>query len=240
MPNLKSFVHVSTAYIQPKNFYVKEQIYPADGDWRQYIDFAKNLDEDLLNIFALKLTRFAPNTYTFTKHMAEHVCIDYRNQFDLPIVIFRPSIVTMCEVEPISGWCDTLNGPMSLTMVGALGLVHIVPLRGHHHLDVVPVDICVKGMIVSAFKTWKDVNALESTNEIPVINAASIKLITYDSLTFEIDRLTQKHPSINSFGLPSVTFTMCPFYASLIRGFRQILPAVIVDGILKLTGNKAK
>lgn len=54
MPNLKSLVHVSTAFIQPKNFCVTEQIYPTDSDWRTYIKFAEVLDENLLNSMTLK------------------------------------------------------------------------------------------------------------------------------------------------------------------------------------------
>lgn len=54
MPNLKSMIHVSTAFIQPKNFYTKEIIYTPEGDWRTYIDFAEKLDEDLLNLMTLK------------------------------------------------------------------------------------------------------------------------------------------------------------------------------------------
>lgn len=56
------------------------------------------------------MTSFAPNTYTFTKHLAEHVCNDYRKEFNLPVVIYRPSIVSLSEVEPMAGWCDNLNG----------------------------------------------------------------------------------------------------------------------------------
>lgn len=41
-----------------------------------------------------RLTSFAPNTYTFTKLMAEQICHDYKRDFDLPIVIYRPSIVS--------------------------------------------------------------------------------------------------------------------------------------------------
>lgn len=93
MPNLEAFIQVSTAYIQPKNLYVEEKIYPADGDWKTYIKWAENVDEDLINIMTEKLTRFAPNTYTFSKHLSEHVCVDYRREFKLPIVIYRPSIV---------------------------------------------------------------------------------------------------------------------------------------------------
>ena len=54
MPNLKSMVHVSTAFIQPKKFYTKEVAYTTEGDWRTYIDFAEKLDEDLLNSMTFK------------------------------------------------------------------------------------------------------------------------------------------------------------------------------------------
>ena len=50
-----------------------------------------------LNFYVCRLTKYAPNTYTFTKLLAEHVCNDYKNDFDLPIVIYRPSVVA-CKV----------------------------------------------------------------------------------------------------------------------------------------------
>lgn len=54
LTNLKAFIHVSTAFIQPKNFYVEEKIYPPEGNWRDYIKLAENLNEDTLNAMALK------------------------------------------------------------------------------------------------------------------------------------------------------------------------------------------
>jgi alcohol-forming fatty acyl-CoA reductase len=54
MPHLKALVHVSTAYINPRNLHVEEKIYPTDANWKTYIDFAENLDEDLLNLLTPK------------------------------------------------------------------------------------------------------------------------------------------------------------------------------------------
>ena len=156
MPNLKAFVHVSTAYIQPKNFYVKEQLYEPDGDWKSYIDFAEKLDENLMNSLGLKLTEFAPNTYVFTKHMAEQVCVDYKEQFNLPIIIFRPSIVTITERDPFCGWCDNLNGPGGLVFAAAFAITHVSTFPGDNQMDLVPSDICVKAIIIAAFKMGRD------------------------------------------------------------------------------------
>lgn len=49
MPYLKVLIHVSTAYIQPRNLLVKEEIYPTDARWESYIELAENLDEELLD-----------------------------------------------------------------------------------------------------------------------------------------------------------------------------------------------
>lgn len=182
------------------------------------------------------MTKFAPNTYTYTKHLAEQVCIDYQKDFGLPLVIFRPSIVTASDMEPISGWCDNLNGPMGLVLVGALAISHVVNLDGRNKMDVVPVDLCVKGMIIASWKVWKD-NAVD---DIPIYNAASIKHVSYNSMCLDMRKMTREIISVNMFGIPSVTFTTCFWYAWIIRIFRNIIPALMVDGILKLTGNKPK
>lgn len=53
---------------------------------------------------SFRLTRNAVNTYVFTKDMAEGVCNDYKNNYDLPITIYRPSIVSFTEFDPVTGW----------------------------------------------------------------------------------------------------------------------------------------
>lgn len=49
MPNLRAFIHVSTAYIQPSNLFVEEKIYDTEADWRSFINLAEHLDEDIIN-----------------------------------------------------------------------------------------------------------------------------------------------------------------------------------------------
>lgn len=88
--------------------------------------------------------------------MAEHVCLDFKKEFNLPVVIFRPSIVSVSETDPIMGWCANLNGPMGLIFVTALAINHVVMHKSSNWLDMIPVDICIKGMIIAAWKQWKD------------------------------------------------------------------------------------
>lgn len=174
----------------------------------------------------------------FTKLLAEHVCIDFQREFGLPIAIVRPSIVSASESEPITGFCDNLNGPMGLVMAGAIGLSHVSNIPGSNILNMIPIDICVKGLIVASFKVWKERAKLQ-TSEVPVFNAASVKFVSYTSMEVCYE-VAQKNPSMKMLGIPRVTFTGCWYYAWLVRIFRNLLPALIIDGLLRLSGNKPK
>lgn len=170
--------------------------------------------------------------------MAEHVCIEYKKEFNLPIVIFRPSIVCSTENDPMTGWCDNLNGPMGLVIVTALGVTHVMHIKPTRAMNMVPVDICVKGMILSAYKVWWD-KIQNQVELIPVYNAASIKIVSYESLNNSLV-LLRKHPSMKTFGIPYMTCHNCIYYAWILRIFRNLIPALIVDGLLCISNKKPK
>lgn len=64
MPNLKALVHVSTAYVQPKNLCVEERIFESDDDWKTFIKYAEVLDDDLINCTTLK---FVPTAFCLSR-----------------------------------------------------------------------------------------------------------------------------------------------------------------------------
>jgi hypothetical protein len=133
---------------------------------------------------------------------------------------------------------EVLQGPMSLIILGTLGLSHMIQNNERHTLDAIPVDVCVKGMIVAAFSTWKQLQI--EPKVVPIINAASAKCIRYHMMTMDLARMAKETPSSYRFGIPSVVFTNCSFYAWFIRIFRHLMPALLVDGILILLGKKPK
>lgn len=115
---LKVVVHVSTTYCNPSIRVVSEKVYPAEADWKATIKLAEKYP-DILDQMALKYTNYAPNTYTFTKGLAEQVVNDFKNR--LPVIIYRPSIVICAMEEPIPGWVDNFNGPVGLLMACGIG-----------------------------------------------------------------------------------------------------------------------
>ncbi len=55
-----------------------------------------------------RLVGNCPNTYTYTKALAEQLL--EKRCGSVPLVIVRPSIVTAAMKEPIPGWVDNMNG----------------------------------------------------------------------------------------------------------------------------------
>lgn len=167
----------------------KFQIYPAAGDWREALNLVEKIDRNMLECLSPHYTNFKPNSYVYTKALAEQICESYKNQ--IPITIVRPSIVTGTEHEPVEGWNDNFNGPGNgfrcvinecnswrvffplyfldfLNTVGllaacGLGIMRTMYASRYAELNCVAVDIVAKTLIVAA---WK--NAMENQLETPV------------------------------------------------------------------------
>lgn len=77
-------------------------------DWRDAIKIVETLDDHILNALYGRLSNNIPNTYVFTKNIAESMINDYKDI--LPVVVYRPSVVTAAEKEPVPGFIDNFNG----------------------------------------------------------------------------------------------------------------------------------
>lgn len=133
----------------------------------------------------------------------------------------------------ISGWVDNLNGPMSLFASVGFGFQHVTTIQADIKLDYVPVDLCVKGMIVSSWRVFK-----EKTQEIPIFNASSIKTPSLGMLQNSPEPV--KYPPLMAFMYCSNTFTTCFYYAWIIRILENLIPSMILDRLLVLKGEKPK
>ncbi|MFN0109362.1 MAG: SDR family oxidoreductase [Blastocatellia bacterium] len=91
-----------------------------------------------------------PNTYTFTKSLAESLMAlrgkDYSGE-DLPVAIVRPSIVETSTHEPFKGWNEGVNTSAPISYL--LGtFFRQLPSNGKKCLDIIPVDLVVRGMVL--------------------------------------------------------------------------------------------
>ena len=70
------------------------------------------MPDDMINTVTPQLLGKRPNTYTFTKALAETQLLE--DAKDLPVIIIRPSIIGAMWREPLPGWTDNLNGPTGI------------------------------------------------------------------------------------------------------------------------------
>ena len=75
-----------------------------------------------------------PNTYVFTKGLAEQLILD-KGQ-NLPLAVVRPSIVVAAWKYPVKGWVDNLNGP-----TGCVRLIKIIKDRSE--MNVTFYQMCI-------------------------------------------------------------------------------------------------
>ncbi|HVC00292.1 MAG TPA: SDR family oxidoreductase [Candidatus Dormibacteraeota bacterium] len=84
-----------------------------------------------------------PNTYTFTKSMAESLLTRQAGTF--PVAIVRPAIVESSIERPFRGWNEGINTSASLSYL--LGTYfRQFPSNERKRLDLIPVDLVVRGM----------------------------------------------------------------------------------------------
>ena len=114
------------------------------------------------------MIQLRPNTYTYTKAIAETLVVQECK--DLPCTIVRPSIVGASWREPFPGWIDNFNGPTALFAAIGKGILRTMMGNFDSTADIIPVDIPVNLMIVSAWytgsKRTKDLKIYNSTTGI--------------------------------------------------------------------------
>ncbi|XP_031839480.1 putative fatty acyl-CoA reductase CG5065 [Nomia melanderi] len=234
--NLVALLHVSSAFAQSDKPEVDEIVYPPITDWKSTVRMVENLDEQTLRAFTAKYLGPMPNTYTFSKRLAEQVIDDYSK--DLPCVIFRPSIVISTVEDPVRGWLDNFNGPVGMMIGGGKGILRVVRLDPKVNGDFLPVDVAIKAMLTAAWK--RGLVTLREDPEIHVYNCTSYKivhLINRELVAMGL-RANEKMPLDGIIWYPRTFLTPNRFLHYVLTLLVHLLPALLIDGILKLTGGR--
>jgi len=88
-----------------------------------------------------------PNTYTFTKSLAESLTAT--RGADLPVAVVRPSIVETSTAQPFRGWNEGINTSAPLSyLIGTY--FRQLPTNEYKWLDVIPVDLVCRGITLVA------------------------------------------------------------------------------------------
>ncbi|KAG5336096.1 FACR1 reductase, partial [Acromyrmex heyeri] len=238
MKNLIALVYVSTAFAHVNEPFIDEKIYSPIADWQKIIEIVETLDEHTLNIFTAKCLDYAPNTYIFSKNLAEKVIQDYSSS--LPCAIIRPSVVTTTFQEPFPGWLDNVYGPIGLLIAGGKGILQVIHVNESIKEDIIPVDLLTKILIVVTWKvglTTYDHSITDSA--LLVVNCTSILNFTRQHYSNIFANLVINDiPLEGVVSMPDtiVTQNFVLFYTLTI--LLHILPATLIDLILKCIGRQ--
>ncbi|CAG9579022.1 unnamed protein product [Danaus chrysippus] len=145
MKNIKAFVYVSTTYSNTDRKIIEEVIYPPPASLNEV---KKLLEIGITDEQVKELIKGRPNTYTFTKALAENLVAD--NHGNIPAIIIRPSIVSSSKVEPVVGWIDNWFGASALLTTISKGLNRVMLSDSENALDLIPVDYVSNLTIVAA------------------------------------------------------------------------------------------
>ncbi|KAI5631109.1 male sterility protein domain-containing protein [Phthorimaea operculella] len=191
LPHMEAFVHVSTAYSNCEQDHIEERIYPPPAPLDQLLALVDSAPPKLLTEITNKYIAPKPNTYTFTKAIAENV-IEQHGQRNYSVAIFRPSIVVSSLRTPFPGWIENLNGPSGIAVAAGKGILHVFNVKSSARADMIPVDIAIDTLIAAAWET-----AVDKSQEIRVYNCS-----TYENPTTWLDF---------EIGLRKYFLTMYPF-----------------------------
>lgn len=200
------------------------------------VDLCRSLDDAACERAASKLLEGRPNTYTYTKAMAEHYVA--REEGKYPIAIVRPSIVISSHQEPCVGWVDNVNGIAGLGCLASIGLLRTIDWNYYATSDMVPVDLVANCLICSAY----DVST-RSPKKLVIYNMTSGNMnpISWGRF-FDMSRKVAQESPPNKIVRPMIhapRYTKAnPITFTLTKYLSELLFAYLVDLILVMIGYK--
>jgi fatty acyl-CoA reductase len=147
---LTRLVDVSTAYVTPHPgggaLVVEEKLVELPFDSTQVYEeiIAGRSDEK-----ALLARTGHPNTYTFTKCLAETLLSQRHG--DVPLTLLRPSVVSACRRRPFPGWIDSHAAYAAFISLLGAGHLRVARVSPDALLDVVPCDDVADRILSCAF-----------------------------------------------------------------------------------------
>ncbi|XP_043603663.1 fatty acyl-CoA reductase 1-like [Bombus pyrosoma] len=227
-----SFVYVSTAFSNANLPEIGEKIYTTSLKPSEVIDMCDKFDKTSMDQIEKGILKTYPNTYTFSKNLAEQIVASKSKH--LAVAIVRPSIIGASLEEPCPGWIQNISGITGTFLLIGKGCATAIRGRRDARLDVVPVDFVVDTIICTAWHV-----TLHRDREVKVYNCTS------NACPFKWGQMkdTMVKCSIETPLKDTLWYPGCPMIANrYIYNVRSViphvLPAFVIDIFLRFRGGK--
>ncbi|XP_045457853.1 fatty acyl-CoA reductase wat-like [Melitaea cinxia] len=239
MKGLKAFMHISTLYSNAHLTRIEEKFYPCEMDCKKLQQMIDKLTDEEINEMLPTILGKRPNTYTFSKALAEKEL--RQNSGSVPLAIIRPAIVASTAKEPIKCWVDNMYGPVGITVGAVTGMLRTMECDASVTAEIVPVDIVVNCLMVAAYDVHKEYTN-GTLSEPPIFNYVSSveNRITWGDFIHLAWGDIDKNPFSNAVWYIYLILTNSAFLNYIYRFFLHLLPAAMVDGLAVCIGKKPK
>ncbi|XP_017839780.1 putative fatty acyl-CoA reductase CG5065 isoform X2 [Drosophila busckii] len=235
MKQLEAFVHLSTAFCNCDQEVMYEKVYDFPHKPEDLMRLAEWMDVKTLDAITPDLLKPHPNTYTYSKRLAELLVRDHYES--MPVIIARPSIVSPAAFEPLQGWVDNLNGPTGLMIGCGKGVIRSVLVNQEYKAEVIPVDYAINGLIVIPYEFNKQARRPEN---VPVYNitGADDRKMTMGTVVEMSKRINKMIPFNAGLWYPDPCVTTNEYYHKFNVAMFHWLPAYLLDFLMLLLGQK--
>uniref|UniRef100_A0A1I8P794 Fatty acyl-CoA reductase n=1 Tax=Stomoxys calcitrans TaxID=35570 RepID=A0A1I8P794_STOCA len=233
--HLKAVVHVSTAFAHCNRKHIQEKYYSCSLSGDKALQLGECLDEQTLNTLTPTIVKDFPNTYAFTKVLAEDIIQTYGG--NLPVTIFRPGIVVTTYREPVSGWIDNMYGPCGIIVGVGSGVMRIFSGKVENKAHMVPVDLCVNALLTSAWDI-----ARNTYDTPPIYNYVpdSENISSWREFMEYAIEYGRKLPLRKSIWYPCFTIVSVKWQFALLSFLYHTLPALFMDMLMLVIGKKPR
>uniref|UniRef100_A0A6G1SDH4 Fatty acyl-CoA reductase n=1 Tax=Aceria tosichella TaxID=561515 RepID=A0A6G1SDH4_9ACAR len=251
MKNLEALVHVSTAYSNCNRNQVDEIFYDTPIDANKLIDMANWMNPELLEKLCPLLLGDRPNTYTYTKAVAESLLVEKSKTLlpNVPIAMVRPSIVTGVWRQPIRGWVDNFNGPTGVILSMMTGAIQAMLACPSYCADIVPVDIVANLIICTAWQILEQhkkpekrlqASSIDQNENISVFNCVSGTLnpVSWKKVAGRMERVVQMYPCEKMMRTPGFLLLSNEYLFNVYNFLNHTIVAYTGDFFLKSIGRK--
>lgn len=256
LSKLEALVHVSTAYSNCNRKQVDEIFYEPPIQAEKLIEMAKWMEPETLEEISPVLLGDRPNTYTYTKAVAESLLVERSKTLlpNVPIAMVRPSIIAGIWRQPICGWVDNFNGPTGVILAMMTGAIQAMIAYPDYCADIVPVDIVANLIICTAWQVnrqhrnpEKRLDSISTTTEgcetikdISIFNCVSGTLnpVAWSDFAKYIKQIGLVYPCNKLMRRPGTLLLSNEVLFNIFNFINHKSVAHIGDLMLKLTGKK--
>ncbi|XP_075693909.1 fatty acyl-CoA reductase 1 isoform X3 [Rhinoderma darwinii] len=238
MKKLEVFIHVSTAYANCNRKHIEEVVYAPPVDPKKLIESLGWMEDGLVNDITPKLIGDRPNTYTYTKALAEYIVQQEGSKLNIAIV--RPSIVGASWKEPFPGWIDNFNGPSGLFIAAGKGILRTMRASNNAVADLIPVDVVVNTTVAAAW--YSGVNRYSRPKNIIVYNCTTggTNPFHWGEVEYHVISTFKRNPLEQAFRRPNVNLTSNHLLYHYWIAVSHKAPALLYDIYLRITGRSPR